>query len=173
MLSIPATPAPPCSLASIGRRGLGRFPSWSSCTAVPGAAAIVRQPESSGVQHPDAILAELGRGESMIEVRRLGPQIGAEVRGVDVRTLDETTFHTIYRAWLDHNVVPEQDLQIEFASVLSADEAQVIAEVGLQAACPLAFAGPLPLGRFLHLRPREMIERHVRAVAAATEAASA
>ncbi len=51
----------------------------------------------------------------MIEVRRLGPQIGAEVRGVDVRTLDETTFNTIYRAWLDHNVVvvPEQDLEIE------------------------------------------------------------
>jgi taurine dioxygenase len=51
----------------------------------------------------------------MIEVRRLGPQIGAEVRGVDVRTLDETTFHAIYRAWLDHNVVvvPEQDLKIE------------------------------------------------------------
>ncbi len=51
----------------------------------------------------------------MIEVRCLGPQIGAEVRGVDVRTLDETTFNTIYRAWLDHNVVvvPEQDLEIE------------------------------------------------------------
>ena len=51
----------------------------------------------------------------MFEVRRLGPQIGAEVRGVDVRTLDETTFNTIYRAWLDHNVVvvPEQDLEIE------------------------------------------------------------
>ena len=51
----------------------------------------------------------------MIEIRRLGPQIGAEIHGVDVRTLDETAFATIYRAWLDHNVVvvPGQDLEIE------------------------------------------------------------
>ncbi len=51
----------------------------------------------------------------MIEVRRLGPQIGVEVRGVDVRTLDDAGFAAIYRAWLDHNVlvVPEQTLAIE------------------------------------------------------------
>lgn len=51
----------------------------------------------------------------MIEVRRLGPQIGAEVRGVDVKTLDDARFATIYRAWLDHNVlvVPDQELQID------------------------------------------------------------
>ena len=51
----------------------------------------------------------------MIEVRRLGPQIGVEIRGVDVKTLDATGFATIYRAWLDHNVavVPDQDLQLD------------------------------------------------------------
>jgi taurine dioxygenase len=51
----------------------------------------------------------------MLEVRRLGSQIGAEVRGVDVRTLDDAGFARIYRAWLDHNVlvVPEQTLTIE------------------------------------------------------------
>ena len=51
----------------------------------------------------------------MIEVRPLGRQIGVEVRGVDVRTLDDAGFATLYRAWLDHNVlvVPEQDLTIE------------------------------------------------------------
>ena len=50
-----------------------------------------------------------------MEMRRLGPQIGVEIRGVDVRTLDDAGFATIYRAWLDHNVavVPEQELQIE------------------------------------------------------------
>ncbi len=50
----------------------------------------------------------------MIEVRRLGPQIGVEIRGVDVRTLDDAGFAVIYRAWLDHNVavVPGQDLTI-------------------------------------------------------------
>ena len=51
----------------------------------------------------------------MIKVRRLGPQIGAEVEGVDVRTLDDAGFATLYRAWLDANilVVPGQDLRIE------------------------------------------------------------
>ena len=33
-----------------------------------------------------------------IEVHRLGPQIGAEIRGVDVRRLDDAGFATIYRA---------------------------------------------------------------------------
>jgi taurine dioxygenase len=51
----------------------------------------------------------------MIEVRRLGPQIGAEIRGVDVKALDDAGFGAIYRAWLDCNVVvvPGQELQIE------------------------------------------------------------
>jgi len=51
----------------------------------------------------------------MIEVRRLGGQIGAEIRGVDVKTIDDTDFAVIYRAWLDHNVVvvPGQELGIE------------------------------------------------------------
>jgi taurine dioxygenase len=51
----------------------------------------------------------------MIEVRRLGPQIGVEIHGVDVRKLDDAGFAPIYRAWLDHNVlvVPGQDLQID------------------------------------------------------------
>jgi len=51
----------------------------------------------------------------MIEVRRLGQQIGAEITGVDVKTLDDTGFATIYRAWLDSNVVvvPGQELEIE------------------------------------------------------------
>jgi taurine dioxygenase len=51
----------------------------------------------------------------MLEVRRLGPQIGAAIHGVDVRTLDDAGFATIYRAWLDHNVVvvPDQELAIE------------------------------------------------------------
>ena len=51
----------------------------------------------------------------MMEIRRLGPQIGVEIRGVDVKTLDDAGFAPIYRAWLDHNVavVVDQDLQIE------------------------------------------------------------
>jgi len=51
----------------------------------------------------------------MIEVRRLGPQIGAAIHGVDVKTIDDAGFAVIYRAWLDHNVVvvPGQQLEIE------------------------------------------------------------
>jgi len=50
-----------------------------------------------------------------VEVRQLGAQIGAEILGVDVRTLDDAGFAAIYRAWLDHNVVvvPDQSLEIE------------------------------------------------------------
>ena len=51
----------------------------------------------------------------MIQVRRLGKQIGAEILGVDVKTLDDAGFAAIYRAWLDYNVVvvPGQELRIE------------------------------------------------------------
>jgi taurine dioxygenase len=51
----------------------------------------------------------------MPEVRRLGPQIGAEILGVDVRKLDDDDFAIIYRAWLDYSVavVPEQELEID------------------------------------------------------------
>ena len=51
----------------------------------------------------------------MIQVRRLGAQIGAEVTGVDVKKLDDAGFATIYRAWLDANVlvVPGQELEID------------------------------------------------------------
>ena len=50
----------------------------------------------------------------MVQVQRLGPQIGAEITGVDVRALDAATFGVIYQAWLDHNVavIPGQDLTI-------------------------------------------------------------
>jgi taurine dioxygenase len=54
----------------------------------------------------------------MIEVRRLGPQIGAEINGVDVKTLDAATFNVIYRAWLDYNVVAVRGQQLEIADFL-------------------------------------------------------
>ena len=51
----------------------------------------------------------------MIAVKRLGPQIGAAIHGVDVKTLDDAGFAEIYRAWLDHNVVvlPGQQLELD------------------------------------------------------------
>jgi putative 2-oxoglutarate oxygenase len=51
----------------------------------------------------------------MLEVKRLGGQVGAEIHGVDVKKLDDAGFAAIYRAWLDANVVvvPGQELEIE------------------------------------------------------------
>jgi alpha-ketoglutarate-dependent taurine dioxygenase len=50
----------------------------------------------------------------MVEIRRMGPQIGVEVTGVDVKSMDEATWQRIYQAWLDGNVlcVRDQDLTI-------------------------------------------------------------
>ncbi len=51
----------------------------------------------------------------MVEIRKRGPQIGVEVSGVDIRTLDDNGFAPIYQAWLDHNVlvVKDQDLTLQ------------------------------------------------------------
>ena len=59
-----------------------------------------------------------------MKVRRLGPQIGAEIEGVDITKLDDAGFAGIYRAWLDHNVVvvPGQQLEILGAPPLEVRE---------------------------------------------------
>jgi taurine dioxygenase len=51
----------------------------------------------------------------MIQVRAFAPNIGAEVSGVDVKSLEESDFGVIYRAWLDHIVlvIPQQILEID------------------------------------------------------------
>jgi taurine dioxygenase len=55
------------------------------------------------------------RAKQMMEIRRLGEQIGAEIVGVDVKTMNDEIFARIYRAWLDYNVVAVrgQELTIE------------------------------------------------------------
>src|SRR5947207_8204082 len=68
------------------------------------------------VSRANRVLTEPKRqeGTAMVEIRRMGPQIGVEVRGVDVRTLDDEGFAPIYQAWLDCNIlcVREQELTI-------------------------------------------------------------
>jgi taurine dioxygenase len=51
----------------------------------------------------------------MVQIRRVGQQIGVEVTGVDVKTLDDAGFARIYQAWLDGNVlvVRDQDLTLQ------------------------------------------------------------
>ena len=41
----------------------------------------------------------------MIEVRRAAPKIGAEILGVDARSLDAAAFRAVYQAFLDHVVI--------------------------------------------------------------------
>jgi taurine dioxygenase len=50
----------------------------------------------------------------MLQIRKMGPQIGVEISGIDVKTMDEAEWSRIYRSWLDHNVmvVRDQDLEI-------------------------------------------------------------
>src|SRR2546428_2080698 len=86
--------------------------SWSPTTGVSSPARPFTRTAARRTteQGPDP-----GEDGSMIQVRRLGKQIGAEIHGVDVKTLDDAGFAAIYRAWLDYNVVvvPGQELQIE------------------------------------------------------------
>ena len=64
----------------------------------------------------------------MMRVRPLGPQIGVEISGVDVRKLDDTGFARIYRAWLDHNVavVTGQELELDDFVAYSRRFGQVV-----------------------------------------------
>jgi taurine dioxygenase len=50
-----------------------------------------------------------------MEIRRLGEQIGAEIKGIDIRTMSDATFARLYQAWLDFNVIAvrDQDLSME------------------------------------------------------------
>jgi taurine dioxygenase len=54
----------------------------------------------------------------MVEIRRTGPQIGVEVTGVDVKTLDDLGFASIYRAWLDYNILVVRDQELEIQDFL-------------------------------------------------------
>src|SRR5215471_16161824 len=54
----------------------------------------------------------------MVEIRRMGPQIGVEVTGVDVKTLDDAGFTPIYEAWLAYNVLVVRDQELEIGDFL-------------------------------------------------------
>jgi taurine dioxygenase len=54
----------------------------------------------------------------MVQIRRMGPQIGVEVTGVDVKALDDAEFTPIYRAWLDCNVLVVRDQKLTIQDFL-------------------------------------------------------
>jgi taurine dioxygenase len=49
----------------------------------------------------------------MLEVNRLGEQVGAEILGVDVRDLADADFAIIYQMWLDCNVICVRDQSLD------------------------------------------------------------
>ncbi len=55
----------------------------------------------------------------MVEIRRLGSEIGIEVTDVDVKSLDDAGFAPIYQAWLDHNVMVVRDQELTIEEFLS------------------------------------------------------
>jgi len=55
----------------------------------------------------------------MLEIRLIGPQIGVEITGIDVKTMDEPDWNRIYQAWLDHNVMVVRDQDLEIRDFLS------------------------------------------------------
>jgi taurine dioxygenase len=55
----------------------------------------------------------------MVEIHQRGPQIGVEVSGVDLRTLDDAGFAPIYQAWLDHNVLVVKDQHLTLQEFLA------------------------------------------------------
>lgn len=50
----------------------------------------------------------------MLKIKPMGPYIGGEITGIDVKTLPDGVFEKIYRAWLNYGVtvVRDQDLQL-------------------------------------------------------------
>ena len=48
-----------------------------------------------------------------MEIRLMGEQIGAEITGIDVKTMDDTSWRRVYQTWLDHNVIVVRDQELE------------------------------------------------------------
>ena len=54
----------------------------------------------------------------MLKIRPMGPHIGGEVTGVDVKQLDDDGFAPIYATWLKYGVTVVRDQQLEIDDFL-------------------------------------------------------
>jgi taurine dioxygenase len=54
-----------------------------------------------------------------LDVVPTGAALGAEVRGVDLRSIADATFTEIYRAWLDHSVLLFRDQQLSDTNLIA------------------------------------------------------
>ena len=51
-----------------------------------------------------------------------GKALGAEIRGVDLRTIDAADFSRIYQAWLDHSVLLFRDQKLTDDDLIAFSE---------------------------------------------------
>ena len=58
---------------------------------------------------PIGTAAPAAAGQSTISVEPVNAALGAEIRGVDLRAIDDATFAVIHRAWLDYQVLLFRD----------------------------------------------------------------
>jgi alpha-ketoglutarate-dependent taurine dioxygenase len=58
----------------------------------------------------------------MLEIRQMGPQIGVEITGIDVKAMEEATWSRIYHAWLDHNVKVVRDQELTIPDFIAYSE---------------------------------------------------
>ena len=54
-----------------------------------------------------------------VDVIPTGAALGAEIRGVDLRAIDDASFGALYQAWLDHAVVLVRDQQLTDADLVA------------------------------------------------------
>jgi len=59
------------------------------------------------------------RSGPAVQVAPTGAALGAEIRGVDLRSIDEAAFAAIHQAWLDHAVVLFRDQQLGDADLIA------------------------------------------------------
>ncbi len=55
----------------------------------------------------------------MLEIHRMTPQVGAIAEGIDVRTMSDETFDTLYRTWLECNVLVVRGQHLELPEFLA------------------------------------------------------
>lgn len=53
------------------------------------------------------------RGTSPVDVRPTGAALGAEILGVDLRSIGEADFRSVHQAWLDHSVLLFRDQTLQ------------------------------------------------------------
>ena len=66
-------------------------------------------------------IEEMKAHRRKLEIRKWAA-IGVEVPGIDVTTLDETTWRKIYQAWLDDNVTVVRDQELTISKFIEYSE---------------------------------------------------